>query len=374
VIGLQHSSLQHGFTVSLKASSPEYRQIGLELNPLLSRREYSAGYTSYAGGARGSFGVAYAHIEQFDDTTINTMSANYTLLIGARSSLTFSASRVTGLTDANTVGVSLLVPLDNRISANASVTRREQGTDAYAGASQGLGAEIGLGWRALAGRRTDQDFGEGGLYYQGSKALLTADVNVTSDQQTARLGAQGALVLADGSLFATRHLQNSFAVVEVPGYENVGVGFQSSVLTRTDASGRALVPNLQPYRRNSIRLDPNELPISAELDSIEQTAVPTARSGVKVRFPVRSGRGALIKITFADGAPAPAGAVVAIRGDDKEFYVARRGEAFVTGLLPDSVVSLKWNNQSCELKFALPPGTVDDIARVGPVVCAGVAR
>jgi outer membrane usher protein len=275
---------------------------------------------------------------------------------------------------ANTFGMMLLVPLDNRISANATVTRREGGTDAYAGASQGLGAEIGLGWRALAGQRADQSFGEGGLYYQGSKALLTADVNVTSDQQTARLGAQGALVLADGSLFATRQLHSSFAVVDVPGYQNVGVGFQSSVLTRTDASGRTLVPNLQPYRQNSIRLDPNELPISAELDSIEQTAVPMARSGVKVRFPVRSGRGALIRIRFADGEPAPAGAVVAIRGDDKEFYVARRGEAFVTGLQPSSVVSLRWKGESCDMTIELPPGTVDDIARVGPVVCAGVMR
>ena len=374
VIGLQHSSLRHGFTLSAKGSSPEYRQIGLEANPLLSRREYSAGYTSYAGGARGSFGVAYARIEQFDDTQIDTMSANYTLIIGARSSLTFTASRVSGITDANAIGVSLLVPLDNRISATANVVHRDEGTDAYAGASQGLGAEIGFGWRALAGRRADQNFGEGGLYYQGSKALLTADVNATSDQQTARFGAQGALVVADGSLFATRKLQNSFAVVEVPGYENVGVGFQSSVLARTDASGRAIVPNLQPYRPNSIRLDPNELPISAELDSIEQVTVPAALSGVKVRFPVRSGRGALIKITFADGQPAPAGAVVAIRGDDKEFYVARRGEAFVTGLQPSNVVTLKWNKQSCDLKIDLPPGTADDIARVGPVVCTGVTR
>jgi outer membrane usher protein len=374
VFSLQHSSLRHGFTVSLKGSSPEYRQVGLEANPLLSRREYSAGYTSYAGGARGSFGVAYARIEQFDDTQIDTMSANYTLRIGARSSLTFTASRVTGIADANAIGASLLVPFENRISATANIVHREEGTDAFAGASQGLGAEIGVGWRALAGRRAGQNFGEGGLYYQGSKALLTADVNATSDQQTARLGVQGAFVAADGSLFATRKIQHSFAVVEVPGYENVGVGFQSSVFARTDASGRAIVPNLQPYRQNSIRLDPNELPISAELDSIEQTAVPAALSGVKVRFPVRPGRGALLKITLADGQPAPAGAVVAIKGDDKEFYVARRGEAFVTGLQPSNIVILKWHKQTCELKIDLPPGTADDIARVGPVVCAGVTR
>jgi outer membrane usher protein len=43
-------------------------------------------------------------------------------------------------------------------------------------------------------------------------------------------------------------------------------------------------------------------------------------------------------------------------------------------LQPSNIVTLKWNDQACDLKIDLPPGSVDDIARVGPVVCAGVAR
>jgi len=375
VMGLQHSSLRHGFTLSLKQASEDYRQVGLEGSPLLSRQEYSAGYTSYALADRGSLGVAYAHIEQFSGLDINTMSANYTVRFGARSSLTFTATHVrSGDADANTFGVSLLVPLDNRMTATANVTHREQETDAYAGASQGLEAELGTAWRVLGGRRSGLNFVEGGLYHQGSRALLSADVNQTSHQLNARLGVQGAFVIADSSLFATRKLYNSFAVVEVEGYEDVGVGFQSSVYARTDSTGRAIVPNLQPYRSNSVRLDPNELPISAELDTIELAAVPAYRSGVKVKFPVRSGRGALIKIELQDGRPAPAGGVITIKGDTKEFYVARRGEAFVTGLRPENVVTMTWNGQSCDMKITLPPGTLDDISRVGPVTCAGVAR
>lgn len=374
MIGVLHSSLWHGFSLRAENASREYRQIGTETAFLPSRRQYSASYTSYAREGRGSFGVAYARIEPYDQAELTTMSANYTMRLGARSSLTFTATRVTGAAKADTVGMSLIVPFDNRRHATANVTAREDSTDSYAGVSQGLGAEIGMGWRALAGRRAGENFGEGGVYYQGARSLLTADVNATSDVQTARLGAQGALIAADGSLFATRRVQNGFAVVEVSGYENVGVGMHSNIYARTDASGRALVPDLQPYRANSIRLDPNELPISAEIDSIELTAVPASRSGVKVKFPVRSGRGALIKIELQDGQPAPAGATVAIRGDDKEFYVARRGEAFVTGLPESSVVTLRWKGQACDLKIDLPPGKFDDIARVGPVVCAGVAR
>jgi outer membrane usher protein len=189
-----------------------------------------------------------------------------------------------------------------------------------------------------------------------------------------RLGAQGGLVAVDGEFFASRKLVDSFALVEVPGYPDVGVGFQSTVLTRTDENGKALVPRLVPYRRNAVRLDPSELPISAELDTIEMVAVPPARSGVKLSFPVRSGRGALIKIEFEDGEAAPPGAAIELEGDSKEFFVARRGEAFVTGLQAKNTLRLRWNDQVCAIHVDLPEGGKDEIARLGPYLCAGVRR
>jgi outer membrane usher protein len=174
----------------------------------------------------------------------------------------------------------------------------------------------------------------------------------------------------DGKLFASRRVDDSFALVEVPGYSDIGVGFQGSMLARTDKDGMALVPRLLPYQANRIRLDPSELPISAELDTIEKIVVPAARSGVSIRFPVRTGRGALVRIVMAGGEPAPAGARIELAGDDKEFFVARRGEAFVTGLQAKNSLRMRWRDSSCGLSFELPPGGIDEIARVGPLVCA----
>jgi outer membrane usher protein len=182
------------------------------------------------------------------------------------------------------------------------------------------------------------------------------------------------LVFADRHLFSTRRLDQSFAVAEVAGHGGVGIGLGGQVLTRTDADGIALIPRLMAYQDNSVRVDPNELPISAELDSIEQIAVPPWRSAVKVVFPVRTGQGALLRIVFDDGEVAPAGAIAKIKGDNQEFYVARRGEAFVTGLQPVNRVLLNWKNQQCEFEVRLPAPTPDEIPRVGPLLCTGVAR
>ncbi len=138
--------------------------------------------------------------------------------------------------------------------------------------------------------------------------------------------------------------------------------------------GRARTTGLQPNTINRIQLDPSELPISAEIDSIEQVAVPAARSGVLVKFPIRSGRGALIRLVLDDGEAAPAGAEIAIEGDNRDFYVARRGEAFVTGLQTQNRLRLKWKERTCLVDVTLPPGNPDEIPRIGPLTCKGLQR
>ena len=108
--------------------------------------------------------------------------------------------------------------------------------------------------------------------------------------------------------------------------------------------------------------------------ALSQFVVPGSRSGVLVKFPVRSGRAALIKIIFDDGEPAPAGAQIELVGDKQEFFVARRGEAFITGLQSTNQIRLTWNESRCTLSITLPAGALDDIARVGPLSCTGIKR
>ena len=97
-------------------------------------------------------------------------------------------------------------------------------------------------------------------------------------------------------------------------------------------------------------------------------------SAVKVIFPVRTGRGALVKIVLDDGDVAPAGAIVQIEGDKQEFYVARRGEAFITGLQSTNRLVLNWKERQCKFDIALPAETPDETPRVGPIPCKGVLR
>jgi outer membrane usher protein len=369
--GVERIGLRHGFSVNAQSASRGYRQLGIEVAS--PRLQSSASY-NYSTDHSGSFGVSYASFDNYDVGKLSTVSLNYTLRIGKQSSLTLRATRLGGISSGTSLAASLVVPLENRITIVAGLTTRSGTTESYVNASRSLSTENGWGWRTALGKRVEGAYAEGGAYYQGTKGLFSADVASSQLQQNLRLGLLGGFVVADGRAFATRRVEDSFAIVEVAGYPDVGVGFQGSTLTRTNADGVALLSRLLPFQSNSVRLNPSELPISAELDSIEQEAVPALRSAVKITFPVRSGRAALIRIVFDDGQPAPAGAEIELVGDKKEFFVARRGETFVTGLQADNVLELKWNGANCRLDVKIPKGVPDDIARVGPLQCSGVHR
>jgi len=373
LLGLEQQTLRSGFGARLVLAQRGYRELGFAATELPYEREQSVNYR-YTFDNQASLTLGSARLDTFESGSSHVLSASYSLRVGERGALVFNGTQIRGSNTGYALGVSLVLPLDGGKMVTASVTQTDAGSDGYAAVSSVLSGETGTGWRALAGSRSGESLAEGGVYYQGNTAYLGADLSVAGSLQTLRLNAQGALVAMAGSVFAARRLQESFALVEVPGYAGVGVGFQGAPLTQTDSQGRALLPRLAAYQSNSIRLDPNDLPFSAELDSIEQTAVPAWRSGVRVTFPVRAGRGALLRIVFDDGAPAPPGAQVLLAGDSREFFVARRGEAYVTGLEASNTLELHWKDQTCRFAVALPPSEPDDIPRLGPLLCQGVTR
>ncbi|MCK9381259.1 MAG: fimbria/pilus outer membrane usher protein [Sulfuritalea sp.] len=373
LLGLERSGLHSSIFLQAQGASENFRELGQDkdIKPV---KLQLAGNWSYASESFGSFGIGFASMAPFDEARINTMTANYSMRVGERGSLSLTASRSQGAFSGSSLGLSLMLPLDKDRAFSASATSTGKQTDFYLAATQNPTPENSLGWRVLAGQQQSQRHEEGGLNYLGRYGSLSGEVSSSPEQTTLRASGSGGLVLTDGHLFATRHANESFALVEVAGYGDVGAGLGSNMLSRTNSDGIALIPQLVPYQSNSVRLDAKDLPVSAEIDSIEQAVVPAWRSVVKVTFPVRSGRGALLKIRLDDGEVAPAGAIARIEGDKQEFYVARRGEAFVTGLQASNRVVLTWKERQCKFEVALPPETPDEIARLGPFLCKGVTR
>lgn len=373
-LGLQKTTPTQNFSLTVQGADSNYQELGWNAGTLPNHLQISSSY-SYNSASFGTFGVAFARVNTFNQGTLSTVSASYSVHVGERGSLSFVATKVSGQTSGATVGISLFFPLEKGVTLAASATQSDGNLDTYVSASRPLTTNTGSSWRVLAGTRAGDAYSEGGYYYQGNKGLFSVDASASGTQQTMRLETKGGLVMMDSQMFASRQIQNSFALVEVPGYANVGVSAQSGNSSVTNADGKAFIVGLQPYQENRLQLDPKTLPVSAELNNLEQIVVPRALTGVKVIFPVNTGRSALIQIVLdEDKQPAPIGAEIELLGTDKTFFVARKGLAFVTDLQANNQLRMKWNNKMCDLSVTLPATKQDDITRIGPLVCAGVTR
>jgi outer membrane usher protein len=377
LIGTEYSHLRHGYSLRLQRSDDTYRYVGAEAAASRAYPQMLSASYNYSAGDWGSVGVGLARIETHSAGVLSTGSLNYSKRVGKNGSLTLSFASVSGNTTGRSVGLSLNLPLEKQATLSVSTSTKSGVTDGYVSYSQGLTGATGAGWRALSGSRNRENYSELGFYYQGQHGQVTADLSRSRDQQTSRLGAQGGIVATSKGIYTTRPVQDGFAIVEVPGYSGVGVGLHGPTLTHTDERGIAFLSGLMPFHSNSIRLDAADVPIGAEIDNLEQMAVPMARGGVHVVFPVRGGRSALVRIVTEDGEPAPAGADVEILGDPAKqtFFVARRGEAFLTGLQSENEVLLKWMGNNCRVRVDLPPaGQPQEIIRLGPLTCSGLKK
>lgn len=340
-----------------------------------TRLEWAMNIGTVLPGQWGRLGFNLVGAQRYGARNVTTASLNYTAVFPSKSTLSVTLSKAFGAPAGGTLlGVSLAVPLGEALQAQATATRHGGATDFYLSASQSSLGEDDFGWRVLAGKVQAERHAEAGIYYGGRYGRVFADLSSAASQTSLRSGAAGGLVFAAGRPFVTKRVDQSFGVVEVKGLRDIGVGLGSAITARTDENGIAFVPYLSPYQQNHVRLNASDVPMSAEITSLEKQVVPMWRSAVKIDFPVRSGRAALIKLVFDDGDPAAAGGIVQIEGDAEEFYVARRGEVYVTGLEADSRLVLRYKEQSCKFAVPLPPAAADDVVRVGPVLCSGVKR
>lgn len=371
LVGFERPTLDTTLAVTLEGNSRAFRSLGEDVQTLPLRRQLAAQASWF--GRWGRLGFALAWQQPYDLPTIGTYSLNYSTTL--RENWQFSAylTRAFGAANGYTLGAVLTIPLDPHTTASTTVQAQKARGELYSSVTHSTPGATGLAWRAMAGYQGEPK-AEAGAYYLSSHGAFSGELSTRRQRTDVRLGAVGGLLWAGNRLMAIPRFEGSAALVDVPGFANVGVGIGSQVAARTDAEGLAFINRLVPYQKNPIRLDPNDLPISAEIDSIEADAVPPWRSVAKVEFPVRSGSAALLDIVFDDGKPAPPGAIVQVAGEDRSFYVARKGEAYVSGLKPTDRLQLHWRKKACDLDVKLPPPRPDEIPRIGPVRCTGVSR
>ena len=178
-------------------------------------------------------------------------------------------------------------------------------------------------------------------------------------RQHVRLQAAGALVAIGGGVFATRPLRSSFALVRVPQVKGVRGFASNQEVGRTNADGNLLIPDLEAYYGNILRIADEDVPLSYSVGATRLTLAPPFRGGAVARFAVKVTRRITgsVRIVTAAGERVPAHGRLTVRvdrrveispvGNDGEFYF----EDLPGGRLPATIED---EHGTCEFILLIP--------------------
>lgn len=312
-VALRYRQTTQGFTSLATLDTPPNAPGSLALNTLQSRTELDASASVSLGG-RGSLAAAWIRSTPFDrsrsDTTIRSLT--YSQPVGQRAFLGVSLQQVAQACGAlpsqacssRSASAFLSVPLDAGWSTSANAQdaagRREFSLRAQRAPEGRLGASGAL-------EVSDRGLLRAESQYEAPRVAVSLDAERRPGSQALRAGVRGALAWLDGEWIVSRSLGDAFAVVTVPDSPDARVFANNLPAGRTNERGRIVIPNLLPYNRNEVAVEPLDLSMDMEIRSLKVDVVPFTRSGVSVTMPMRRLSPATGVMLDANGEPLPPG-------------------------------------------------------------------
>ena len=128
---------------------------------------------------------------------------------------------------------------------------------------------------------------------------------------------------------------------------------QNNTGVYTDWRGYAVVPYVNPYKKNRIALDTSTLGDEVDIDTAVQTVTPTQGAVVMADFNTRVGRRVLMTLYYR-GLPVPFGAQAKLK-EGGSGIVGDDGQVYLPGVPQEGEIAVNWNGvQQCAVHYRLP--------------------
>jgi len=363
------NSQRFNFSFDTQRTRGDYRDIASLYGPLPPR----ISERMLAGVRLGALGMLSASHIRLEYAEPEHAHARYAGLFWTRSfpgGWSLNASFNQNLEDSSdhSYHLSLLMPLGGERRLSSSVQNSSGRTDVVADLARTIPGDGGYGWRMQA-RHSDGDFGgllEAG--WLGEHGRIGGGVARVADYDYGYAQASGGLVWMGGQGFASRTVNDAFAVVSTEGMAGVPVKLENRVIGHTGERGTLLVTPLNAWQRNKLSIDPMDLPANTRVAQVDQFAVPSDRAGTHVHFAVTPVRAALLMLRDAGGQPLPLGSRVELEGAADEGIIGYDGETYLEGLEPNNRLRVRTPDGPCLVEFTYPAVTAT-IPRIGPLTC-----
>ncbi len=329
----------------------------------LSRRNrFTLSLSQPLGPAAGSL---YGNVSYSDywgnKGSSSTFQLGYQNRIGSLSfGLSIARTRTpTGGYD-NTASLSVSVPLGgagNGPTLSANFNHESQGADqAQATVSQSLGEYNQFSWSASVAHDGGQTSASVGGGYSGSHGIYSASYDAGSGYSQLSVGTSGSLVAHQGGVTFGQPLGDTIAIVHAPGATGAHLLNGSNVTVGDD--GYAIVPNLTPFRRNTVGLNAEGAGLGVQLDNSSTSVAPYAGAVVMVNFKTHYGRALVVRLHRADGIAVPFGANVVNSQGKSVGTVGQGGLALLTVHQRSGELTAHWQSQTtdpaCHFHYTLP--------------------
>jgi outer membrane usher protein len=368
-LGIQRQSRYFSYGARTQVTTDNFTQLGY-LPSSHPPRQISSAFISASAGRFGSLGINYMRQDFRGQEAVELLGMNYNRSLGWLGYLSLSALQFLGGDSAPLFSLTLTVPLGAADSASFSGQSHAVDAGGTLQYQHSLPVGSGVGYRLQAGMGAN-DPHQADISLQNEVGTYAFGAASTRDGQAYQASIRGGVALLGNKAFPSRHIDGSFAVVQVPGFADVRVYADNQQVGTTDRDGYALVPRLRPYQKNPIRIEQADLPMDAQIRGLELDAVPYYQSALALTFPVVRSRGAIVVIKLGDGSDLPAGAEVAVDDNPAAFPVGLRGEVYLTGLAETSRLHASWNGRSCAMTISFPD-TRDPLPHLGPLTCQGI--
>ncbi|HEY5283044.1 MAG TPA: fimbria/pilus outer membrane usher protein, partial [Polyangia bacterium] len=277
------------------------------------------------------------------------------------------------------VGLSFM--LAERVAAG--VTRNDHfggqaghGGTTQATLQQSLPLGPGVGYRLVAAQG-ENAINEADAQYQGAYGRIEADYQHqgvgTEDRGHATVTATGGLVLIGGRAYLSRPLQDSYALIRVPGVPGVHGLVSNQVIGTTDSKGDLLVPSMLHYYGNRIGIDDKDIPLDHDIGATERIIAPPSRGGAIVTFPVRRVQSVSGTVVIDDhGATVlPAYGQIVVVVDKKETVspLDEAGNFYLENVPPGSYpAEVQYETGACTFSLVVSSGSTA-LVNVGTIRC-----
>jgi outer membrane usher protein len=261
-----------------------YQTVGHDLRQPRPTLDIGAfGSIALGRGATATF--QHSTSRNTDDTRRQQTSLTASTRVMRYVELVTSVARISAEHHDLQVSVGLTIALGGRNMAAVSAVRDRTGTHSVVETQRSLPAGTGMGYQVRADQAGAGTI-SGALQYQGKYGRYELRRDMTAGQDGSTVSVSGAVTMIGGGLYASRAIRNSFALVKVPGVDNVRTYASNQEIGRTNRAGNVLVPDLLPFYGNQLSIADTDIPLDYVVPSVRTAIAPPYRGGAVVQFPV----------------------------------------------------------------------------------------